>query len=185
MLAWEGWRMGLESIDQPCRSSEVERNPKMSILFCWLERRGKWGSSPSTSPADHQKLNVIQKWAFYFFGWRGVVDGVRVHRPAQEVESHPKMSILFFLAGEGWQMGFKSIDQPGQISKVECNPKRNIFFFWLERGGRWGSSPSTSPADHQKLNVIQKWAFHFFGWRGVEDGVWVHRPAQPIIKSWM
>ena len=75
--------MGLESIDQPGRSSEVERNPKMSILFFWLKRGGGWGSSPSTSPADHQKLNIIQKQAFYFFGWRGVADGVRVHRPAR------------------------------------------------------------------------------------------------------
>ena len=53
--------MGFESINQPCRSSEVERNPKMSISFFWLERAGRWGSSPLTSPADHQKLNVIQK----------------------------------------------------------------------------------------------------------------------------
>ena len=68
--------MGFESINQPGRSSEVERNPKMSILFFWLERGGGWGLSPSSSPADHQKLNVIQKRAFYFFGWRGVVDGV-------------------------------------------------------------------------------------------------------------
>ena len=123
----------------------------MSLLFCWLERGGRWGLSPSTSHADHQKLNVIQKWAFYFVGWRGVANGVWVHRPDQEVESHPKMSILFF---------------------------------WLERGGRWGSSPSTSLADHQKLNLIQKWAFHFFGWRGVADGVWVPRPAWLIIRSW-
>ena len=42
-LAGDGWQMGFESIDQPCRSSEV---------------------------------NVIQKQAFHFFGWRGVVDGV-------------------------------------------------------------------------------------------------------------
>ena len=42
--------MGLESIDQPDRSSEVESNQKTSILF---------------------------------FGWRGVADGFRVHRPAQ------------------------------------------------------------------------------------------------------
>ena len=47
--------------DQPGRSSEVERNPKMSILFFWLERRGGWGSSPLTSRANHQKLNIIQK----------------------------------------------------------------------------------------------------------------------------
>ena len=188
----------------------------MSILFCWLERGGGWGSSPSTSHADHQKLNVIQKWAFYFVGWIGVANGVRVHRPAQEVESHPKMSILFFwlergarwgwspltspadhqklnviqnehfifLAGEGWQMGFESIDQPGWSSEVECNPEMSILFFWLERGGWWGLSPSTSPADHRKLNIIQKWAFHFFGWRGVADGFRVHWPAQTIIRSW-
>ena len=66
------------------------------------------------------------------------------------------MSISFFLAGEGWQMGFESIDQPGQSPEVEHNPKMSISFFWLKRGGRWGLSPSTSPADHQKLNVIQK-----------------------------
>ena len=68
-------------------------------------------------------------------------------------------------------MGFESFDQPGRSSEVEHNPKTSILFFWLERGGRRGSSPLTSPADHQKLNVIQKQAFHFFGWRGVADGV--------------
>ena len=146
--------MGFESIDQSSQSSEVEHNPKMSILFFWLERGGRQGSSPSTSLADHQKLNVIQKWAFYF------------------------------LAGEGWRTGFESINQPGRSSEVERNPKMSILFFWLERGGRWGLSPSTSPADHQKLNVIQKWAFYFFGWRGVVDGVQVHQPAWPIIRSW-
>ena len=118
--------MGFESIDHPGRSSEVKHNPKMNILFYWLERGGRWGSSPSTSPADHQKLNVIQKRAFNF------------------------------LAGEGWWMGFESIDQPDQSSEVECNPKTSISFFWLEMGGRWGLSPSASPTDHQKLNVIQK-----------------------------
>ena len=53
--------MGFESIDQPSQSSEVERNPKMSISFFWLERGGRFGLSPVTSPANHQKLNVIQK----------------------------------------------------------------------------------------------------------------------------
>ena len=60
--------MGFETIDQPGQSSEVERNPQTSILFFWLERGGGWGLSPLTSLADHQKLNVIQKQAFYFFG---------------------------------------------------------------------------------------------------------------------
>ena len=146
--------MGFKSIDQPVRSSEIECNPKMSILYFWLQRGGRRGLSPSTSRADHQKLNVIQKWAFYF------------------------------LAGEGWWMQFESIDQPGRSSEVECNPKMSILFYWVENGGRWGSNPSTRLVDHQKLNVIQKWAFYFFGWRGVVDGVWVHRPAQPIIRSW-
>ena len=53
-------------------------------------------------------------------------------------------------------MGFESIKQPSQTPEVEHNSKTRILFFWLERGGRWGSSPSTSPADHHKLNVIQK-----------------------------
>ena len=51
-----------------------------------------------------------------------------------------------------------------QLSEVERNPKMNISYFGLERGGRWGLSPSTSPADHQKLNVIQKRAFQFLSW---------------------
>ena len=53
-------------------------------------------------------------------------------------------------------MGFKSIDIPGQSSEVERNPKMSILVFWLEKGGGRGSSPSTSLADHQKLNIIQK-----------------------------
>ena len=76
--------MGFESIDQPGRSSEVECNPKMSFSLFWLERGGRWGLSPSTSPANHQKFNIIQKQALHIF-----------------------------LAGERWQMGFESIDQPG------------------------------------------------------------------------
>ena len=152
-LAGEGWQMGFESIDQSSWSSEVECNPKMSISFYWLERGGRWGLSPSISLADHQKLNVIENWAFYFFGRRGVADGVQVNQSAR------------------------------QIIRSEHNKKNEDFIFWLERGGRWGLSPLTSLADHQKLNIIQKWAFHFFGWRRVADGVWVHQPAQLIIRS--
>ena len=68
-------------------------------------------------------------------------------------------------------MGFESIDQPGLSSEFECNLKMSISFFWLERGGGWSSSQLISPGNHQKLNEIQKLAFHFFGWRGVADGV--------------
>ena len=158
--------MGFESIDQPGRSSEVELNPKMSISLFWLERGGRWGLSPLTSPADHQKLNVIQKWAFQFFGWRGVVDRIRVHwlaQPTIRSWMQSKNEHFTFLAGDGWRMGLESIDQPSRSSEVEHNPKMNISLFWLERGGGWDSSPLTSLADHQKLDIIQKWTFHFFG----------------------
>ena len=178
--------MGFESIDQPGQSSEVECNPKMSISFFWLERGGRWGSSPLTSPANHQKLNVIQKWAFHFFGWRVVEMGSSPLTSPGITRSwkSSKNEHFIFLAGERWQMGFQSINQPGWSPEVECNPKMSILFFWLERGGRCGSSPSASLADHQKLNVIQKWTFNFFGWRGVADGVRVHRPARLNTRSW-
>ena len=145
--------MGFESTDQSGLNQKLIVIEKWAFHFFWLERGGRWGLSPLTSLADHQKLNKIQKWAFHFFGWRGVANGVRVHQPA-------------------WL-----------IIRSEHNPKRSISFYWLERGGRWVLSPLTSQADHQKLNIIKIWAFHFIGWRGVVDGVWVHWPAWPIIQS--
>ena len=83
-ISFPGWRVvvnGVQSNDQPGRLSDVEHNPKMSISFFWL-MGVRWSSSPLTSLANHQKLNIIQKEAFHF------------------------------LAGEGWQMGFESINQP-------------------------------------------------------------------------
>ena len=173
----------------------------MSISFFWLERGGRWGSSPLTSRAIARSWKLIQKWAFYFFGWRAVADGVRVHRPAgqssevecnpilffwlerggrwgsaidqprsSEVERNPKNEHFIFLAGEGWQMGFKSIDQPGRSSEVECNPKMSISFFWLERGGGWGLSPSTSPGQssevecNPKMSILLFWLERGGGW---------------------
>ena len=81
--------MGFESINQSGQSSEVECNPKTSISFFWLQRGGGWHSSPSTSLADHQKLN-----------------------------EH-----FILLAGEGWQMGFKSINQSSPSSEVNVIQK--------------------------------------------------------------
>ena len=187
-MVGDGWQMGFESINQASELSEIEHNPKISISFFWLERGGRWGLSPLTSPGDHHKLNVMQKWAFYFMpGERWQMGFESIDQPgwSSEGKCNPKMSISFFLAWEGRWMGFESIDQPGWSPEIESNPKIGISFFWLETGGRWCLNPLTSPADHQKLNVIQKWAFHFFGWRGVAHGVWVHRPSQPIIRSWM
>ena len=51
--------MGFESINQAGRSSEVEYNPKTSILFFWLGRGGRQGLSQLTSPVNDQKLNVM------------------------------------------------------------------------------------------------------------------------------
>ena len=95
--------MAFKSIDQPVRSSEVEHNPKMSISCFWLEKGGGWGLSPSTSLADHQKLNVIQKRAFHFF---------------------------WLEKGGGW--GSSPLNQPSRSSEVECNPEMSIssFFGW-------------------------------------------------------
>ena len=172
-MAGEGWQMGFEFIDHPGRSSEVERNPKMSISFFWLERGGRWGLSPSTSPADHQKLNVIQKQAFHFQAGEGWWMGFEfIDQPGQssEVECNKKNEEFIFLAGEGWQMGFKSINQPDRSSEVEHNQKMSISFFWLESGGVWGLSSLTSLANHQKLNVMQKQAFHFQAGEGWQLG---------------
>ena len=41
-MAGEGWWMGFESINQPSRLSEVERNPKMSISFYFWSGEGWW-----------------------------------------------------------------------------------------------------------------------------------------------
>ena len=149
-LAGEGWQMGAESIDQPGSLSDVKHNPKMSISFFWLERGGRWGSNPSTSHANHQMLNIIQKWAFHFLAgevWQMRFESFNLPSWSSEVESNPKMSISF-LAGERWYTGFESIDQPSWSSEVEHNPKMSISLFWLERGGEWDSRPWTNPADH-------------------------------------
>ena len=129
-------------------------NPKRSISFYWLERAGRWTLSQLNSLADHQKLNVIENWAFHFYGWRGVADEVQVHQSARQIirsERNPKMGISFFLAGEEWWMGFESIDQPGQSSEVEHN---------------------------------QNMCISFFGRRQVVDGVQVHQQARLIIRNW-
>ena len=75
-----------------------------------------------------------------------------IDQPGQssEVEHNAQMSILFFFAGEGLRIGSESIDQPNRSSEVERNPNMGILFFWL------GSRPSTSLANHQKFNIIQK-----------------------------
>ena len=74
---------------------------------------------------------------------------------------------FIFLAGEGWQIGFESINQPGQSSEVEHNPKTSILLFWLERGGRSIDQPGQS----SEVERNPKMSISFFGWREVADGV--------------
>ena len=125
----------------------------------------------SDRSADHQKLNVIQKRTFYFsmtWGACFVFFNVLVDIFCSDcLADHQKLNVIqkqtFYLSmtlgaffiflhfGQRVLLGSLS-----QSSEVERNPKMNISFFGLERGGRWGSSPSTSTANHQKLNVIQK-----------------------------
>ena len=128
----------------------------MSISLFWLEM-GADGVSPSTSPANHQKLNVIQKQAFHFLAGEGWQWGLS---PLTSLSNHQKLNKskngAFHFFGWRVQMGFESINQPGQSSEVEHNFKMSISYFWLERGGRRDLSTSTSLADHQKLNIIQK-----------------------------
>ena len=160
IIGWaEGWQMGFE----------------WGLSSWWMK---------VSQSGQHQMLNVIQKRAFHFLfgeGWRMGFKSIDQPSRSSEVNIIQKEHFMV-LAGEGWQREFHW--PPGQSSEVECNPKMSNSFFWVERGGGWGLSPLTSPADHQKLNVIQKEAFYFIGWRWVMDGVQVHWPGWPIIRSW-
>ena len=91
--------MGFESIGEPGQSSEVERNPKMSIFFLTGE------------------------------GWQMGFESIDQPGRSPEVERNPKMSILFFWLETGGRRGLSPIDQPSQSSEVEYNPKMSILFF--------------------------------------------------------
>ena len=93
--------------------------------------------------ADHQKLNVIQKWTFYFsmtsrafsvFLYFGHHFMLRSLGRSSEVKRNPKTNILFFndLGGLFHFFVFWSTFFAGLLSRsseVEHNPKTNILFF--------------------------------------------------------
>ena len=130
--------------------------------------------------ANHQKLNVIQKWTFYFsmikgaffvflhFGRRFLLWSLG---QSSEVEHNPKMNILFFndLGGLFVFLRFGRcflLRLLGWSSEVEHNPEMNIWFFddlgaFLFFSILINIFCSDCLADHQKLNVIQKWTFYF------------------------
>ena len=64
--------MGLESIDQPGQSPEIERNPKMRISFFWAEEGRRMG-----------------------------LESIDQHGQSPEIECNPKMSISFFWLERG------------------------------------------------------------------------------------
>ena len=86
------------------------------------------------------------------------------------------------LAGEGWQMGFKSIDQPGQSSEVEHNPKTSILFLAGE-GWQMGFKSIDQPGRSPEVEHNPEMSILFCWLERVADGVRVHRPAQLIIRS--
>ena len=88
---------------------------------------------------------------------------------SSEVEHNPKPSIPF-LDDLGVFLHFSQLLllwSLGQSSEVECNPKTSILFF-NDIGGLFSFCCFLVDvhcwnhlADHQKLNIIQKWAFYF------------------------
>ena len=133
-----GWLLSLGSLSQ---SSEVEHNPKTNIsIFDDLVATffAFWVTGHSDHSADHQKLNVIQNWAFHFLTiwWPFFHISGNFYR-SYHFADHQKLHII-----QKWKFHFLMIWQPlfhilGDFCHSNCS------------------------ADHQKLNVIQKWTFHF------------------------
>ena len=130
---------------------------------------------------DHQKLNIIQKQAFYFLvtqgayfhisGWLLLLGSLS---QSSEVECNPKTRhfIFWWLRGPFfafWLTFVAWITQP-IIRSWTCNPKMSISFF-DDLGGLsftfWFNfhAAQIDLADHQKLNIIQMSKhFHFLRW---------------------
>ena len=139
-------------------------------------------------PRLKQQKTLTEK--HFIFSHFDQLSSLRSLGQSSEVECNPKMSISLFddlgglLSHFSWLSLLRLLSQ---LSEVEHNPKTSIHLM-MTKGAFFCISVTVRrldhSADHQKLNVIQKWAFYFFGWRGVADRVWVHWPARPIIRSW-
>ena len=146
------WFVLLRSL---CQSSEVECNPKTSISFfddflaisfCILVDFCCLDCSP-----DHQKLNIIQKWAFIFWWFGGHFSHFR------------------------WLLLLRSLSRS---SEIECNPKTSILFFWWfgSHFFTFQFHRLDCSANHQKLNVIQK--EHFIFWWFFRGRAGIHHPSK-------
>ena len=92
---------------------------------------------------------------------------LRLLSQSSEVEHNPKMSISFFDDLDGLFLHFGQLSlcrSLSQSSEVKSNPKMSISFF-DDLGGLFcipvDFHSSDRSVDHQKLNIIQKQAFHF------------------------
>ena len=146
----------------------------MSISVFWLQRGHTQGSCPSTSPANHQELNVIQKWAFHFCGWRGVANGVQVHRPSTTSLQPKKWNAHFWITFNFWWLA-------GLVDGLEpcvpplCRQKNEMLIFklhstsddWL--GWSMDSNPICHPSPAKKmkcsfLDYVQLLMIRRAGW---------------------
>ena len=126
------------------QSSEVERNPKNEhFIFQWLRGLFHFFAFPSTffcsdCSADHHKFECNPKMSISLFDDLGDI-----------LPHFSRLSLLRLLS---------------QSSEVERNPKMNISSY-DDLGSlfpHFSRILSLWPlADHQKLSIIQKWAFHF------------------------
>ena len=66
------------------------------------------------------------------------------------------------MAGEGWQMGFESIDQPGLSSEVERNPKMSTSFFLAGEGWQVGFKSIDKSGQSSEVEHSPKMSISFF-----------------------
>ena len=79
--AGEGWQIGFESIKQSGKPSDVEYNPKLSILFFFLAGEGwQMGFVSIDQPSQSSEIEYNPKMSILFFGWIGVVEVFQVHQ---------------------------------------------------------------------------------------------------------
>ena len=184
---------GLKPHLPPLSSQKMKSSFLEYVPLLMIGQAGRWTRTPSATPLQPKKLNAHSKIMFNFWRLAGLVDGLKPH--LSPLSSQKNEMLVFGLPSTsddwpGWSMHSNPICHPSPAIKMKCS-------FWItfnfDVQQAWSmdlnpichpSSASTSLANHQKLKVIQKQAFHSFGWRGVTDGVWVHQPAQPIVRSW-
>ena len=117
-MAGEGWQMGLQSIGQPSRSSEVECNPKMSILGFLAGERWQMGFQSIDQPGQSPEVERNLKMSILFFRLE------RVHAwglsPSTNLADHQKLHVV--------KNEYLFFDGRGEADRVRVyQPARPIF----------------------------------------------------------